>query len=120
MAGIGPISTNRKDLLKRASYSERDTKPTNDLEIFLSLCVGRVFLKKKKRMLYFVDSPSLSISEIIRTVFQGINKQPKIEQLYMDEHNLINAAMCIHLTPKQMKLLMVALRMNGIHILHDD
>lgn len=116
MAGIGPISTNKKDLLKRAGYRDNPTQPANELEIFLSLCIGRVYYRQHNRTLYFVDSPALSISQIIQTVFRGIDKTAHIKQLYMDEHKLIKAALCITLTPKQKKLIMVALSMNGIFI----
>jgi len=116
MAGIGPICTNNSDLLKRAGYRTGLTSPDSELEIFCSLCVGRVFFRKSNNSLYFVDAPTLSISEIIKTVFRGINQQPEIRQLYMDEHNLIKAAFCISLTTQQKKLLIVALRVSGIHI----
>jgi len=116
MAGIGPICSNNHELLKRAEYRSGLTKPKSELEIFCSLCVGRVFFRKSNRTLYFVDAPSLSISEILQTVFQGIHQQPAIRQLYMDEHNLINAALSINLTNRQKKLVLVALRVSGIHI----
>ncbi|MCP4075629.1 MAG: hypothetical protein GY744_05550 [Gammaproteobacteria bacterium] len=116
MAGIGPICTNNRDLLKRAEYRSGLSKPKSELEIFCSLCVGRVLFRKSNRTLYFVDAPSLSITELIHQVFKSINQQPDIKQLYMDEHNLINAALCITLTIKQQKLVLVALRVSGIHI----
>ena len=116
MAGIGPICSDNRELLKRAEYRSGLTQPKSELEIFCSLCVGRVFFRKSNRTLYFVDAPSLSISEIIQTSFLGIHQQPAIRQLYMDEHNLINAALCITLTNKQKKLILVALRVSGIHI----
>lgn len=116
MAGIGPIFTDRRDLLKRAVYRPALTAPKNELEIFCSLCVGRVVYHSQNRNLYFVDSPALSVSDIIHTVFRGLDQEPKIRQLYMDVHKLIKAAYCIQLTPRQKKLLMVALTLNGIHI----
>ncbi len=116
MAGIGPICTNNRDLLKRAEYRSGLTKPKSELEIFCSLCVGRVFFRQSNRTLYFVDAPSLSITEIINLVFKGISQQPDIKQLYMDEHNLIKAAYSIVLNNKQKKLVLVALRVSGIHI----
>ena len=116
MAGIGPIVTNRRALLKQAHYASIQPLPKNELEIFLSLCVGRVLYRKQNRSLYFVDSPALSVTEIIHTVFKGLGQVPQIRQLYMDEHKLIKAAFCIVLTPRQQKLLMVALNLNGIKI----
>lgn len=116
MAGIGPICTDNQELLKRAEYRASLTTPSNELEIFCSLCVGRVFFLSQKRQLYFVDAPTLNISKIIERVFRGIGQQPKIRQLYMDEHELIKAALCIKLTPKQARLVMVALNISGIHI----
>lgn len=116
MAGIGPICSNNRELLKRAEFRSGLTRPKSELEIFCSLCVGRVFFRKSNRTLYFVDAPSLSITEIIQMVFQGINQQPAIKQLYMDEHNLIKAAFSLTLTNTQKKLVLVALRVSGIHI----
>lgn len=116
MAGIGPICTNNRDLLKRAEYRTTLSAPSSELEIFCSLCVGRVFYSTRRRSLYFVDAPTISITHIIKTVFQGINQTPNIKQLYMDEHNLIKAAFSITLTARQKKLVLVALRMSGIHI----
>ena len=116
MAGIGPICSNNLELLKRAEYRSGLTQPKSELEIFCSLCVGRVYYRKSNQTLYFVEAPSLSVSEIIGMAFNSINQQPVIKQLYMDEHNLINAALCITLTNNQKKLVLVALRVSGIHI----
>jgi len=117
MAGIGPICTNSRDDLKRAERSTSLTASANELEIFYNLCAGRVFFKKSISTLYFVDSPIVSVSQIIHAVFRGFNRQPCIKQLYMDEHNLIKAACCISLTTaRQSKPVLVALRMHGIYI----
>jgi len=116
MAGIGPICTNNRDLLKRASYRSTLTAPVNELEIFCSLCVGRVFYRGSHQALYFVDSPTLSVTKIIQSAFRGIDQNPDIKQLYMDEHNLINAALCIKLSGFQKRLVFVVLRLSGIHI----
>lgn len=116
MAGIGPIVTDRRDLLKRAEYRSALTEPKNELEIFCSLCVGRVVFNSRNSCLYFVDSPALSVTEIIHTVFKGLGQKSNIRQLYMDRHKLINAAFRIQLTARQKRLLMVALVLNGIHI----
>lgn len=116
MAGIGPICTDNRELLKRAEYRSSLASPGNELEIFCSLCVGRVFYLTQKRKLYFVDAPTLNISQIIQQVFRGMGQQACIHQLYMDEHELIKAALCITLTPRQEKRLLVALDISGIHI----
>ncbi len=116
MAGIGPITTNRKDLLRRAGVRPGISAPENELEIFCSLCVGRVYYRAQNRTLYFVDSPALSVSEIIQQVFRGLAQTPRIRQLYMDEHNLFRAAYCIELNAAQQKPLFIALTLAGIHI----
>ena len=120
MAGIGPITTNRSDLLRRAGVRPGIVAPRNELEIFCSLCVGRVYYKIDNSTLYFVDSPALSVSEIIEQVFRGLRQSPKIQQLYMDEHNLFRAAYRIPLTPVQKKALFAALTLAGIHIKRSD
>ena len=116
MAGIGPITTDRKDLLRRAGVRPGITAPRNELEIFCSLCVGRVFYRGDNATLYFVDSPALSVSEIIEQVFAGLKQSPRIQQLYMDEHNLFRAAYRITLSAEQRKVLFAALTLSGISI----
>ena len=116
MAGIGPIFSNRNELRKRAGYRSSLTAPKNELEIFCSLCVGRVYYHTGTRSLYYVDSPAMDITEIVENVFRGLDQEPVIEQLYMDEHRVIKAALRIRLTGLQQKPLMVALKLNGIHI----
>ena len=116
MAGIGPIWTNRNDLLRRAGVRPGISAPANELEIFCSLCVGRVFYDDASRSLYFVDSPALSVSEIVEQVFRGLAASPDIRQLYMDEHNLLRAALCVTLNDAQQKALFAAFALSGIHI----
>ena len=116
MAGIGPVATNLGDLRRRAGQRAGIDLPKNELEIFCSLCVGRVYFDEKNRNLYFVDSPVLSISGIIVRVYKGLNQTPSIRQLYMDEHNLFRAAFCIQLTAVQRKPLFAAFLLSGIHI----
>lgn len=116
MAGIGPVTTNRNDLLRRAGVRPGISDPKNELEVFCSLCVGRVYYRDENRTLYFVDSPALSISEIIAQVFLGLGQVARIRQLYMDEHNLLQAALCIQLTAAQRKALFAAFTLSGINI----
>ena len=52
MAGIGPVTTNISDLLRRAGARPGISAPKNELEIFCSLCVGRVHYREKNRTLY--------------------------------------------------------------------
>lgn len=116
MAGIGPVATNRNDLLRRAGVRPGISDPKNELEIFCSLCVGRVYYRDQNRSLYFVDSPALSVSDIIHQVFRGLGQVPRFRQLYMDEHNLLRAALCIQLGAVQRKALFAAFVLSGINI----
>jgi len=116
MAGIGPVATNLGDLRRRAGFRAGISPPKNELEIFCSLCVGRVYFDEKNRNLYFVDSPVLSISKIVDEVFKGLNQTPAIRQLYMDEHNLFRAAYCIQLSAIQRQPLFAAFTLSGVHI----
>jgi len=116
MAGIGPIATNLSDLLRRAGVRPGISAPKNELEIFCRLCVGRVCYRDENRTLYFVDSPALSISDIVGQVFKGLGQSPRIRQLHMDEHNLLRAASCLQLTGLQQKALFAAFSLSGIHI----
>ena len=116
MAGIGPVTTNRSDLLRRAGVRPVINNPQNELEIFCSLCVGRVYYRASNRSLYFVDSPALSISDIVKGVFKGLGQHPRFGQLYMDEHKLFRAASFIQLDKQQRSALFAALALSGIHI----
>jgi hypothetical protein len=117
MAGIGPVTTNISDLLRRAGGRPGISAPKNELEIFCSLCVGRVHFREENRTLYFVDSPALSVSDIVKQVFRGLGQTPRIRQLHMDEHNLLRAASCLQLTESQQKALFVAFTLSGISII---
>lgn len=116
MAGTGPITTDRNALLRRAGGRPAIAAPKNELEIFYILCVGRVYFRIETRTLYFVDSPALSVSDIIDQVFKGLRETPQIRQLYMDVHGLLRAAMCIQLTAAQRQALFAAFALSGIHI----
>lgn len=117
MAGIaGPFKTSRGDHLRRTGVRRGIVAPKNELEIFCSLCVGCVYYRDENRTLYFVDSPDLSISDIIDQVFRGLNQAPSIQQLYMDEHNLFSAARCVPISAAQRKALFPAFTLSGIHI----
>lgn len=113
---IASIKVEKQELLRRAKNSSRLNDNASELEIFYHLCVGRVYYKESSQSLYFVDSPEISISEIINKVFKGLNQQPVIQQLYMDVHSLFNAAFKIKLSKKQITVLLVALRLRGISI----
>ncbi len=118
MAGIGPLTTNRGDLLRRTGVRPGISSPRNELEIFCSLCVGCVYYREENRTLYFVDSPDLSISEIIVQVFKGLHQTPVLRQLYMDEHSLFSAATSVQLTVVQKNVLFPAFVLGGVHITH--
>lgn len=117
MAGIGPVTTNLSDILKRAGVRPGITDPKNELEIFCSLCVGRVYYRAENCSLYYVDSPALSVSEIVERVFEGLGQSPRIRQLHMDVHGLLRAALCVPLTAAQKSALFAALSLSGIHII---
>jgi len=116
MAGLGPITTNLSDILKRAGVRPGIVDPQNELEIFCSLCVGRVFYRAENSTLYFVDSPALSITDIVERVFEGLGQLPRIRQLHMDPHNLLRAALCVPLSAAQQTALFAAFTLAGIHI----
>lgn len=113
---IASVKVDKNELLRRAKKSTHLNESANELEIFYYLCVGRVYYKKSTKSLYFVDSPEISVSEIIHKVFKGLHQQADIQQLYMDEHGLFNAAFKLKLNDKQATVLLVALRLRGISI----
>ena len=116
MAGLGPVTTNLSDILKRAGVRPGITDPKNELEIFCSLCVGRVYYRAQNCSLYYVDSPALSVSDIVAQVFEGLGQSPRIRQLHMDEHDLLRAALCVQLNATQKSALLAALTLSCINI----
>ena len=88
----------------------------NTLEIFINLSVDRVHYKKSSKNLYFVDSQEALISRIITKVLKGFNQIPDIQQCYLDQHRFFKGAFCIKLGQIQSGPVLVALRLQGIHI----
>lgn len=116
MAGIGPISLKSRDMSACAGRSSMLAATANELEVFYNICVGKVIFRRFTNTLYFVDSPSVSVTDTILAVFKSFDDQPVINQLYMDPHKLIKAACCIVLQPLRVKPVLVALRLRGFHI----
>ena len=117
MSGLVKINSNRQDLLKRAgNRSSSFAAPANELEIFCSLCEGRVYFSQHRHRLYFVDSPTFMLSEIIQRVLRGLGQTAVIDQLYMDEHKVLKAASSIKLSKRQVKPVLTALKLTGVHI----
>ncbi len=116
MGGLGKVNSSRQDLLKRAGFRSSLAASANELEIFCSLCEGRVFFSKYQQYLYFVDSPSFPVSEIIQRVFHGLGQRAEIQQLYMDEHKVLKAASSIRLAQHQVSPVLTALKLTGMHI----
>ncbi len=116
MGLIGLVSASRADLLRQAGVRPGNVAPANELEIFCALCVGRVFYRAENQSLYFVESPNLSISEIIQQVFRGLGEAPRITQHYMDEHRLFRGALSVRLSLRQKAALFAAFALAGISI----
>jgi len=90
----------------------------DECKVFYNLCPGRVHFRARDGLLYFVDSPYESISDIINAVFLGFAKQPRVQQLYMDEHQYLKAAKVLMLKgmARETNALLVALRLKGVVI----
>ena len=88
----------------------------NTLEIFINLSVDRVHYKTSSKNLYFVDAIENPISDIITKVLNGFNQTPDIKQCYLDEHSFFKGAFCLKLSELQAHPVLVALRLQGIHI----
>ncbi len=115
---IGPVSSR---CARSASARTRATgllATDDEVKVFYNLCPGRVHFRGERGLLYFVDSPYESISDIIAAVFRGLGRQPKITQLYLDEHCYLKGAKVLHLEgmTRETNALLVALRLNGVHI----
>lgn len=114
--GIGPMP---KGFATRLRCRERSTGlPVNasHAQIFFNLGLGRVHYLPEDRLLYFVDSEEVSISETICAVFKGLGKTPQIEQLFLDNHGLIKGASRLSLSDYEAQALMAALRLKGFLI----
>lgn len=115
---IGPVSSR---CARSVVARRRDTgllATDDERKVFYNLCPGRVHFRSGKGLLYFVDSPYESISDIIEAVFHGLGRRPDITQLYMDEHRYLKAAKVLRLRgrKRETNALLVALRLKGVHI----
>jgi hypothetical protein len=88
----------------------------NTLEIFINLSVERVHYKASSNNLYYVDSLENPISDIIIKVLKGFNQTADIKQCYLDKHSFFKGAFCVKLNDMQAHPVLVALRLQGIHI----
>ncbi len=115
---IGPVSSRcaRSAVARRRATGLLATD--DEARVFYNLCPGRVHYRSGRGRLYFVDSPYESISEIIAAVFRGLGRQPKITQLYLDEHRYLKGAKVLDLDGmgRETRALLVALRLKGVHI----
>ncbi len=115
---IGPVS---RRCARSAQARVRRTgllASDDECKVFYNLCPGRVHFRAGDGLLYFVDSPYESISDIIDAVFRGLGSQARVQQLYMDEHRYLKAAKVLKLRgmPRETNALLVALRLNGVVI----
>ena len=97
--------------------SENDIGSLQDNRtIFVKLREGKVHFVSSTKNLYFVDSPDIPVSEMIRKVFKGLNQIPDIQQCYLDQHSFFKGAFCMKLNESQHEPVLVALRLQGIVI----
>lgn len=114
--GIGPIPAK---LAKRLQCRDRQTGLGSDAshaQIFFNLGLGRVHYLPDDHFLYFVESKDLSIRPIIDSVYQGLGAKPRLEQLFLDNHQLIKGALRLTLDEREARTLLAALRLKGIVI----
>ena len=115
---IGPVDR-RSSCSRLARRRQTGLRASDDeVKVFYNLCPGRVHFRRTAGLLYFVDSPYESISDIVTSVFSGLGREPRIVQLYMDEHHYLKAAKRLHLggTSREANALLVAMRLKGVHI----
>ncbi len=115
---IGPVS---RRCTRSVTARVRQTgllASDDERKVFYNLCPGRVHFRSGEGLLYFVDSPYESISDIIEAVFRGLRSQARVQQLYMDEHQYLKAAKVLMLKgmPRETNALLVALRLKGVVI----
>ncbi len=116
MAGIGPINRDLDSILTLARQHSATPTNASELEIFYRLAIGRVLYRPHSGLLYYVDSPALSISSLIEAVFKGLDREANIEQLYMDQNKILRAAFRIQLAEEERAVVLTALRLRGLEI----
>ncbi len=87
-----------------------------EIEIFYNLSMNRVYYFPEREAIYFVESVHANVAGIIRSVLQGMNKPSVVEQLYLDEHQYFRGPLRIHISEKDVKPVLVALRLNSIKV----
>ena len=116
MAGVGRVD------IKCAQAQQRNHRdlslPTSvdETQICYHLSMGRVYFSTETGMLYFVDSEFAPEANIIRASLRGMGVELLVTQLYLDKHCVLKAALRVHLTLQQARVVLVALRLSEIHV----
>jgi hypothetical protein len=110
--GIGKVS---KAVATAGNRSDRVIARTrNANEIFYNLDSRRVFYDTESCLLYFVDSDEGQVARTIRATLEGVDRNARIEQVYLDPHRCFNGARRVRLTEAQVAPMLVALRLAGV------
>ncbi|MGB1108834.1 MAG: hypothetical protein ACPG4N_00670 [Gammaproteobacteria bacterium] len=115
--GIGPLRLEQSQQLRNARRSTPLPAGMSDSELFYHLGLGRVFYDPPRGLLYFVDSVSEPIHELVAAV---LGRPVSVEQLYLDRHGVFNAAKRLTLSAGEAEPVLVALRLQGILVLKPD
>ena len=85
-------------------------------QIFYNLGMDRVHYTPQIGVLHFVNSEHFRVLDIIKTVYQGLGKIPRVEQLFLDGHGYYKGALMLSMSTGEVEAVLVALRLKGIKI----
>jgi len=116
MAGVGRVDARCAQAQRRNRRNLRLPASADETQICYHLSMGRVYFCTETGMLYFVDSEFAPVTDIIRASFRSMGVGLLLTQLYFDEHKVLKAALRVHLTLRQARVVLVALRLSGIQV----
>jgi hypothetical protein len=117
---IGPVDSKCAKALCQAHREVRLPANADEVLIFYNLSMDRVHYFPQRNSIYFVESVHACVDETIRSVLVSLGSNARIDQLYLDEKGIFKGGKRIVLPPRQARVVLTALCLQGIQIALSD
>ncbi len=97
-----------------------DERRIYEARIVIQLDAGEAIYSDRLKHLYFCDAPTKPISEIIASVFAGLNRPSKVEPVLIDELKFIAVGKKVSLEDDELIPVCAALELVGVHVSRGD
>lgn len=115
--GTGPIDQRTANACRIGHGRNPLLAEAGEPEIFYRLAFGRACYSYRHESLYFVESRYAPVSDILRSVMQGLGETPTIGQFHPDVHRLFRAARRVGIATRHADIVATALRLAGIEVI---